>query len=420
MILTDDEKRMLDGDYGPGVQKSMKLLVQWGELFDAERMVKVNGVHMSCNLPTGAVMELSEGTDTVRTLSTLHAVYDPKYWREKFEIVLKTLGGGYGTADEGEFETRMGLFRKLSFLPTFTCSPYTIGILPRPGDVLCMTGSSGQVISNSFFGARAGRESVTTCFAAAITGKTPLMGLIKKENRYAEVLVKIGKDIDPSRFTDADYGALGYHIGEVTGPRNVAIEDLPNDMSFEHERMLVSPLPVSGACVLCHVIGVSPEANTLEEVLGGKRPDVIEVGKREIAESYEKLNDAKSNELDMVAFGCPHLTITEVGELASLLEGKKVSQDVTLMVGISRPTYVLAKDCGYAEVLEMAGAIIVNSCVGPLNTFIYLEDGAARVAATNSARAAHYIQRMSGGKTKTFYGDSKKCIQAAIKGRWEE
>lgn len=95
MILTDDEKKMLDGDSGPGAQKSMELLVQWGKLFGAERLVKVNSVHMSTNFPIDAIMEMSEDTEKFRTLCSTHAVYDPKYWREKFGVILKKMAGGY-------------------------------------------------------------------------------------------------------------------------------------------------------------------------------------------------------------------------------------------------------------------------------------------------------------------------------------
>jgi len=33
MQLTDEEKRMLDGDFGAGVQKAMRMIVKVGELF---------------------------------------------------------------------------------------------------------------------------------------------------------------------------------------------------------------------------------------------------------------------------------------------------------------------------------------------------------------------------------------------------
>jgi predicted aconitase len=420
MRLTDDEKRMLNGEFGIGVQKCMKLLVQWGELFGAQGMAHVSNAHLSTNFAAEAVIEMSEGTHRVRTLSTTHTVFDPKSWRNNYGVVVKSISGGYVNTDEEKFVAHMDVLSKLGILPTFTCSPYLIGILPRPGDVLCMTGSSGQIISNSFFSARAGRESVSTCFAAAITGKTPLMGPLVKENRYAKVLIQVGKDLDLSNFSEADYGALGYYIGEIAGTRNAAIEGIPLDITFEHGRMLVSPMPVSGACVMCHIIGLTPEAHTIEEALGGRKPEQKgTVGKREMRQIYERLNNAENDKVDMVVIGCPHLTIVEIGQLAFLVEGKKLNQNVRLVVGIARTVYALAKECGYMDPIERVGAMISNTCVSGTNPFIFLEDP-PRVAATNSARGAHYMQRTSGGRTKTYYGDIKKCIQAAISGRWEE
>jgi len=419
MKLTDEEKEMLDGGFGPGVQRSMNLLVRWGELFGAERMVKVNGVHLSTNFPTDAVREMSEGAQEAKAFSTTHAVYDPKYYREKFGIVVDKIAGGYATTDEEKFTERMELLRNLGFLPTFTCAPYAIGILPQPGDVLCMTGSSGQVISNAFFASRAGRESVSTCFAAAMTGRTPLIGLLKQENRYAEVLAKLEGDLAPVEFTEADYGALGYHLGGIAGPRTLAVEGLPQDLTFENGRMFVSPLPVSGACVMCHIIGVTPEALTLEQALGGGKPETVSVGKAQIAEAYEKLSDAESRDVDMAVIGCPHLTIKDIGLLASLVAGKKTSANVRLVVGVAEPVYTLAKACGYTDPIEAAGGMFVNSCISALNPFMFLAENRAKVAVTNSARAAHYMQRMSGGRTKTLYGDMKRCIKAAITGKWE-
>jgi len=96
-----------------------------------------------------------------------------------------------------------------------------------------------------------------------------------------------------------------------------------------------------------------------------------------------------------------------------------VHPDVTLAVGISRPTYTMAQDVGYAQILEKAGATLVNSCIGALNPFCFLEGNLRVAAATNSVRGAHYMQRMSGGVTKTLYGDIKKCVRAAVTRKWE-
>ena len=418
MNLTDKEKRMYEGEFGSGTQKAMSLLKKFGEAFDAEKMVRANLVHISTNIPSDLLQEMTEGVTTVRTSCSLHAVFDPTYWRERFGIRSKTrqLLGGLATTDEEEFSKCLAIFKRIGFFPTFTCVPYTIGIIPRQCDVCMWTGSSGQVASNSIFGARANREAASTALATAITGVTPYMSLLKPENRYAEVLIRVGR-FDFDKFTNADYGALGYYIGGIAGTRNVVIDGLPTVLSLEQCKFITSPLPVSGPCTMCHIVGVTPEAPTLEAASGANEPkEIVNVGKREIKETYQKLSNASDNQVDLVVIGCPHCTIRELKEVASLLEGKKVKEAVRLLVATSNPIYTLAKEAGYADIIEKAGSIISNCCATALNPLVYL-DG-ARVVATNSSRGAHYIQRLSGGKTETYYGDVKECINSAITGKW--
>jgi predicted aconitase len=157
---------------------------------------------------------------------------------------------------------------------------------------------------------------------------------------------------------------------------------------------------------------------TLEAATGGRKYDTIVVGKKEVKDAYKKLNNAESREVDLVALGCPHLTIRELGELASLLEGKRLSPNVRFVVGTSRTVSALAKECGYFDPIEKAGGIFTNTCVSCYNPFMFVKEN-AKVAVTNSSRGAHYMQRTSEGKTRLFYGDIKKCVNAAIKGRWE-
>ena len=45
MILTDEQKRMYQGEYGPGVQKAMAFLIEYGEAFGGQRMAQVDSVH---------------------------------------------------------------------------------------------------------------------------------------------------------------------------------------------------------------------------------------------------------------------------------------------------------------------------------------------------------------------------------------
>jgi predicted aconitase len=418
MELTNEERALLDGIFGSGIQRCMSLLVRWGEMFDAERMIKVSHVHLSTSIPYQLLEEMSEDVDKVRVPSSLHAAFDPDWFVGRLGTVLKgDLARGSVIDDDSDFIKRIRLLNKLGFLPSFTCAPYTAGIVPRSDDVLCWTGSSGQVICNSFFGTRSGRESAATSFASAITGRTPYMGLLKKENRYARILVELKADLNIDKFTEADYGALGYYIGEIASYNNIAIKGIPKDITLEKGRMFVSPLPVSGACTICHIIGVTPEAPTLEEAFGNKKPeDVVHVGQKELREGYDKLTNADKDQIDMVVIGCPHLTIGEVAELASFLEGKTISQDVRLLIGIANPVYSFAHDAGFVPTIQKAGGTFMNICVAAANRLIFPEK-LPRTIATNSARAAHYIQRMTAGRSRTVYGDMKLCAELAITGK---
>jgi predicted aconitase len=418
VLLTDEEQRMLEGEYGSGTQMAMSLLKKFGEAFDAQKMVKADLVHLGINVPTDLLEQMTEGVRHVRAESSLHAVFDPKDWRQRFGISGKKGErlAGIATFDEEEFSRRLRIFKRLGFLFTFTCVPYAVGIVPRQGDVFVATGSSGQIAANSIFAARAARESVSTSFATAITGVTPYMGLLKKENRYAEVLIKV-EDLDFDKFNNADYGALGYFIGEVSGTRNVVIAGLPRTLSLEQCKFLTTPLPVSGATTMCHIVGVTPEAPTLEAALGGKRPkEEVKIGKKEIEAAYGKLNNASNRNVDLVLIGCPHCLISELRGIASLLEGKKIKEGPRLLVATSNSTYAVAKDAGYADIIEKAGAIVSNCCASIVNPLLFL-DG-VHVVATNSSKGAHYIQRMSGGRMKTYFGDVKTCINSAITGEW--
>jgi len=420
MLLTDEQKRMYDGEYGLGVQKSMDLLVRFGDAFGATRLAKVNYAHMSTNIPNDFLSEMTEGVDKCRTLCSLHAVFNPKHWREKYGLVTKpgeSIAGGLSTTDEKEFIPRLSRLKALGFLPTFTCVPYIIGIVPRQRDVCIWTGTSGQVFSNSIFGARANREGMPSALSSAITGLTPEMGHLIDENRYAQLLIKV-EDPNVENWTIADYGALGYFIGALAGARNAVVVGLPKQLSIEQCKYLTSPLPVSGACTMCHIVGVTPEAPTPEVALGNKKPEETAVfGKKELKDSYDRLNTGDVDGTDLVVLGCPHLSIWELRELASLLDGKKIHQDVKLMIGTAKPIYTLANETGYTGIIEKAGGFFENACTSVFNPLFFL-GSRPRIAATNSARAAHYIVRLTEGRTKVFYGDVHDCINAAITGKW--
>lgn len=160
---------------------------------------------------------------------------------------------------------------------------------------------------------------------------------------------------------------------------------------------------------MCHMVGITPEAPTLEVALGGKKPkEVVNVTKKDLQDVRDMFNTAVRSEVKLAVFGCPHLTIMEFQELASLLEGKKLKAGAQLMAGVSNMTYGLAKEAGYADIIEKAGAIITNCCVSGQNPLVHISGVDA--VATNSARGARFFQSQTAGRCQTYYGDMKECV----------
>ena len=166
---------------------------------------------------------------------------------------------------------------------------------------------------------------------------------------------------------------------------------------------------------MCHVVGVTPEAPTVEEALGNIKPEeTIKLGRREFREGWESLHSARTDDVEIVFFGCPHLNIAEMGEIAQLLEGRKIADGVRLFIATAEPAHILAERIGYISTIEKAGGVIATGIC--IQGFPYAElEAPATTAATNSARAASYQIRRGIG---IQYGSAETCVKAAITGKW--
>jgi cis-L-3-hydroxyproline dehydratase len=414
--LTDEQKKMYEGTYGPGVQKAMSMLVDYGNAFDARRMIKVDSVHTFNNDPLDFLQEMLAGVDEVRAFSSLHSVSPPATRWGRAMGILADVVEREAKVQEGRVEA----FSRVGFLQTYTCVPYLSSNLLRRGTIFSWPGSSGIIIGNSLFGAMANRDAGPASLSSAITGLTPEMMLNMPKNRYAELVVKID-GLDTDKLSAGDYGALGYYLGEVAGARNVAVVGIPSGASFEKMKYFLSPMPVSGAVSLCHIVGMTPEAPTLDAALSGRKAgETITVGKKELEEGYRRLNTAGTREVDAVVFGCPHCTISEIKGIARLLAGKKIKQDVRFWVVTAESIYPLAKRMGFVDTIERAGGLVVTDlCI--VGFPFALMDHPVKVVATDSARAAHYQARggaAGGVGVGILYGSTEQCVAAAIKGIW--
>jgi predicted aconitase len=278
------------------------------------------------------------------------------------------------------------------------------------------------LFNNSINGSRVNRETGPTALAVAVTGVTPNYGMHLADNRKGQALFELAKSLDVEAFSDADYNALGYYAGRMAVEKIPVFKGLSTRMSETDLKYLCVPLAVSAGIPMIHVVGVTPEAMTLEQAFGGKKPEqTVIVGKSELQMSYEMLNTARQNSFDYVAIGCPHCSLEELRKITNLLRGRKVSSNVILFVAMSAIKFELARRMKIIKEIENAGGVVVKGmCPGASIFGRYGQELGVNVVATNSAKNAHYIGAHSGGKVKTLFGSLEQCIEAAISGKWKD
>jgi hypothetical protein len=269
----------------------------------------------------------------------------------------------------------MDTFEKMGIMMTATCTPYLVGNLPRFGEHIAWSESSAVSFANSVIGARTNREGGPSALAAALCGVTPNYGLHLDEKRKPNFLVKVGAEIKDA----ADFGALGYHVGKIVK------DGIPYFNGIKHAdvdqlKALGAAMAASGAVALYHVEGITPEAG----LFGTDGLEVIEVGEKEIHETYKSLNTGEDP--DIIILGCPHASLKEIATLACKLEGKRLRKP--LWICTSRVTKEAATRMGFTELIEKAGGkVVADTCtvVSPIERMGY------KTTAVNSGKAANYL-----------------------------
>jgi predicted aconitase len=373
MHLTKEEEKILDGEGGEILERLFRLLVRLGDIYGAEKMIPVGSVQVagvsykSVGDPGLAFLEdmASKGAK-VKVLTYLNpAGMDLENW-EKLGF----------PKDFAKNQIRvMDAFKKMGIVVTSTCTPYLAGNLPRFREHIAWSESSAVSFSNSVIGARTNREGGPSALAAAICGRTPNYGLHLWEKRQPDVKINVDVDLNFS----SDFGALGYSVGKQVKnkiPYFVGIKDANTDQL----KALGAAMAASGAVALYHVENLTPEADLVEK----DGLETINVSKKELDETYEKLNSGKDP--DIVILGCPHASLREISTLADKLKGKHLKKPVWICT--SRMMKEAADRMGFTEIIEKAGGnIVADTCmvVSPIERMGYKTTG------VNSGKAANYL-----------------------------
>ena len=373
MELTKEQEKMLSGEYGEVVERLMRLLVRLGDVYKADRMIEIGSAQVagvsykSIGDPGLEFLEdLAEKGAKVRVLTFLNpAGMDMEDWEEM----------GF-PKDFAEKQIRIiKAFGKMGIVTSATCTPYLAGNLPRFREHIAWSESSAVSFANSVLGARTNREGGPSALAAAICGFTPNYGLHLDENRKPNVLVEVDTELG----FNSDFGALGYYVGKEVKNKIPYFKGI-RKANTDNLKALGAAMAASGAVALYHAEGLTPEAHLMDT----KGLEKIEVGEKEIKETYEKLNTGKDP--DVVILGCPHASLREIITLAKKLDGKKLKKP--LWICTSRVTKHAAERMGLLKVIEDAGGkIVADTCmvVSPIERMGFETTG------VNSGKAANYL-----------------------------
>ncbi|RLG14175.1 MAG: hypothetical protein DRN66_02725, partial [Candidatus Nanohalarchaeota archaeon] len=207
MELSKDEKEILNGRDGNAAAKSMQILYALGEIFGAEKLIKVSSVQVAGvsynNLGDAGLEYINslaiDGKVKVKTMIN-PAGMDLVDWDEM--SIPETFA-------KKQIEV-IAAFRKLGIQISATCTPYLIGIKPQKGEHIAWSESSAVIYANSILGVKTNREGGPSALAAAIIGKTPYYGLHLDTNRQAQI--KVNVECTPG--SQSDFSALAYAIGK--------------------------------------------------------------------------------------------------------------------------------------------------------------------------------------------------------------
>ncbi|HET6476001.1 MAG TPA: aconitase X catalytic domain-containing protein [Thermoleophilia bacterium] len=380
MELTSLERDMLEGKHGEGVALAMKVQVGTGKAFYAKRMVPITRAHVAASAQEGDLYFVTKLVDLgARCLisPTTNPSMDLKYVEEHLCTFPEDAIARVKASDDA--------YRRIGATMTLSCTPEIEKNVPSFGEIVAFSESSASPYVNSVLGARTNRESSISALCAAVTGRVPEYGYLLDENRRGEILVEVEAKVDD----DFDWALLGYaYPQKYKGPEVpvfTGIEARPTPEGFVQ---FGAELATSGAVAMYHVVGVTPEAPTVEAAFGEKpvkeRVTITDADLDRVREQFS----GEPGPIEYAMLGCPHLTIRQVGEIAALVEGKRFAVDTWILV--SSLTLELAERMGHLGAIHRAGGhVIPDTCMDVPGCWdIYY----GRPGVTESQKCAFYCQ----------------------------
>jgi predicted aconitase len=308
---------------------------------------------------------------------------------------------------------QMVAYEKMGCFPTWTCTPYQSEYKPVFGQQIAWGESNAIAFANSIIGARTERYPDLLDICAAITGRVPAVGLHLPENRAGEIYIKLIDIPLELQREDSFYPVFGHLLGKLAGSRIPVVQGLEVQPSEDQFKAMCAPAASSGAIALFHIVGVTPEAESLEAAFQGKKPsEVFEIDFETLRKARDELTTARGDKVDLVVLGGPHFSLAEFQSLVPLIEGRRRHPDVRFNVTTNRATAVLAEKAGFLQpVLEFGGQLTLDTCI--LASPMLPPE--VKVLMTNSGKFAYYAPGLL--NTVVVFADLADCVKSAVEGK---
>ena len=405
MHLSDEEKAMLNGEFGKAKQWAIDHQIKVGEFFDAKDMVAVSQAHMMADPESvgDAGVDFMESIATAGGRVVIPMITDPR------GVDLNHYRPLGQTEDMAMIERRfIAACETIGIMMTNTCVNYQTIMPPLLGDHVAY-GDTGVVIySNSVCGARSNFEGGPSALAAGLTGRTPRYGLHLDQNRKATRRFQVTSQ--PTELTE--WGILGAVIGRLAGsywevPVIEGIERVPTSDEIKH---FGAAMASYGSIPLFHIIGITPEAPNLAAVRATELP-VTKITDADLEALAGNFAD-KGEKPDVVVFAAPQLSIVEMEQVASLVNGQRLK--LPMIVCTSPQAYGDARRMGFIDKIETAGGTVLEgTCfynqyareIGEANGWVRLLSNSAKI-----------VNILGGYGYQPVLASMADCVAAAIHG----
>ena len=398
MHLDSAQEKLLRGEGGEAKQLAMEIVTKVGDAVGAASLVPIKSAHVLAHyssLHDAGVDMLERFADSGGRFAVPTSVdpasIDLQNWKS------------FGIPEEyARKQLRLcDAYAKMGGMRCWTCVQYQVCNFPKQGEVLAWAESSAVVFANSVLGCRSNKITSGMDVACAIVGLTPKFGMLDDENRKAGLAFRLAMDLA----SDLDYRSLGFFVGRNSGDHVPVLIGLPSEVSSDQLKHLGAAAAAAGPVTMIHLPGITPGSGTPSEASGGERVEEIVITRSDLAEVESDLNQSDETP-DLVAFGVPHLSANELGELARLLEGRKLKAGVKMYAYTSFQAFDMAERSGISATIRAAGARISHSTdaeISPLKRLGF------SVVMTNSAKLAEIVS--SEGEVRMRYASQAQIMK---------